>query len=177
MVPEPFTFIPDDQRSIALPDSSITSSFLEMFGRPARDSGLQGERSSAPTADQRLYLLNSSHIQSKIENGPKLRALLGTGPDASRGSSRSDKYNRPSKRDKFTKASNRRKNPDDDKPAEAPDDSATIRTLYLTILSRFPTQEELKTVNEYAQNATSKREAAIDLAWALINGPEFLYRH
>ncbi len=178
MVPEPFTFIPDDQRSIALPDSSITSSFLEMFGRPARDSGLQSERSSAPTADQRLYLLNSSHIQSKIENGPGLRSLLGTGPDSSRGSSRSDKYNRSNKRDKFTKASNRRKNTDDDKPAaEATDDAATAKTLYLTILSRFPTQEELKTINEYAQNASSKREAAIDLAWALINSPEFLYRH
>ena len=40
-IPEPFTFIPEDQRSIALADGSITSSFLEMFGRPARDTGLQ----------------------------------------------------------------------------------------------------------------------------------------
>jgi hypothetical protein len=33
-----------DQRSIALPDGSITSSFLETFGRPARDTGLEAER-------------------------------------------------------------------------------------------------------------------------------------
>ena len=33
-IPEPFTFIPEGQRSIALPDGSITSPFLEQFGRP-----------------------------------------------------------------------------------------------------------------------------------------------
>ena len=34
-IPEPFTFIPEDQRSIALPDGSITSSFLETVRPPA----------------------------------------------------------------------------------------------------------------------------------------------
>jgi hypothetical protein len=33
-IPEPFTFIPEDLRSIALPDGSISSPFLELFGRP-----------------------------------------------------------------------------------------------------------------------------------------------
>jgi len=75
-VPEPFTFIPEDQRSIALADGSITSSFLEMFGRPPRDTGLESERNSRPTAAQRLHLLNSSHIQRKIEQGPRLLALM-----------------------------------------------------------------------------------------------------
>src|ERR1017187_2198414 len=32
-IPEPFTFIPEDQRAISLPDGSITSAFLELFGR------------------------------------------------------------------------------------------------------------------------------------------------
>ena len=32
-IPEPFTFIPEHQRSIALADGSITSPFLELFGR------------------------------------------------------------------------------------------------------------------------------------------------
>ncbi len=76
MTPEPFTFIPEERRSITLADVSITSSFLEMFGRPARDSGLASERINSPTAAQRLHLLNSSHIQRKIERGPKLVALL-----------------------------------------------------------------------------------------------------
>ncbi len=50
--------------------------------------------------------------------------------------------------------------------------------LYLTILSRFPTPEELKTVAGHSQAAGVKgREVLVDLAWALINGSEFLYRH
>ena len=40
-IPEPYTFIPDNLRSIALPDGSITSGFLEQFGRPSRDTGLE----------------------------------------------------------------------------------------------------------------------------------------
>ena len=64
-IPEPFTFIPPHQRSIALADGSITSTFLEMFGRPPRDTGLESERSTRPSAAQRLHLLNSSHIQTQ----------------------------------------------------------------------------------------------------------------
>ncbi|HEX2972772.1 MAG TPA: DUF1553 domain-containing protein, partial [Tepidisphaeraceae bacterium] len=67
LTPEPFTFMPDNQRAVALADGSITSSFLEMFGRPPRDTGLESERNDRPTAAQRLHLLNSSHIQRKIE--------------------------------------------------------------------------------------------------------------
>jgi hypothetical protein len=66
-IPEPFTFIPEGQRSIALPDGSISSSFLELFGRPPRDTGLESERNNRSTAGQRLHLLNSSHVQRKIE--------------------------------------------------------------------------------------------------------------
>ena len=66
-IPEPFTFIPETQRSIALGDGSTTSPFLEMFGRPARDTGLESERNNATTASQRMHLLNSSHVRQKIE--------------------------------------------------------------------------------------------------------------
>lgn len=75
-IPEPFTFIPENQRTILLADGSISSRFLEMFGRPARDTGLFSERSNQPSDTQRLHLLNSSHIRRKIENSPRLRALV-----------------------------------------------------------------------------------------------------
>ena len=71
-IPEPFTFMPDNQRSIALADGSISSSFLELYGRPSRDTGLESERNNRPTAAQRLHLLNSSHMQRKIEQSAKL---------------------------------------------------------------------------------------------------------
>jgi hypothetical protein len=72
-IPEPFTFLPDGSRAIALPDGSISSSFLELFGRPARDSGFESERNSNPNAAQRLHFLNSSQIRSKIEQSATLR--------------------------------------------------------------------------------------------------------
>ena len=74
-IPEPFTWIPQDERTIALADGSITSTFLQMFGRPSRDTGLEGERARAPTDAQRLFLLNSTDVQRRIENSTRLRSL------------------------------------------------------------------------------------------------------
>jgi len=136
-IPEPFTFLPEEQRSIELPDGSISSSFLEMFGRPSRDTGLESERINRPTAEQQLHLLNSSHIRRKIEQGPKIRSLLQT----------------------------------KGKPREL------VESIYLTILSRMPTDEELLIVKEYAQPGHEGRRPMMDLVWALINSAEFLYRH
>jgi hypothetical protein len=82
-IPEPFTFLPEGQRAIALPDGSIGSAFLEMFGRPPRDTGLESERNNSPTAEQRLHLLNSSHIQLKIQQSAKLRTLVQPCPGGS----------------------------------------------------------------------------------------------
>ncbi len=82
-IPEPFTFVPDDIRAIALGDGSITSSFLELFGRPPRDTGLEEERSRNITAAQRLHLLNSSHVQKKIKACPLVaRAAETAGEDS-----------------------------------------------------------------------------------------------
>lgn len=139
-IPEPFTIVPDELRSIALADGSTTSSFLEQFGRPARDTGLLGERNDAMTPSQSLHLLNSTHIRRKIEQGPALLALL---------------------------------------RAHRADPRAATEAVYLTVLSRPPTNEELLALQRHAE--TTKRgkpgEAARDIVWALINSPEFLYRH
>jgi len=138
-IPEPFTFIPEHNRSIALADGSITSSFLELFGRPPRDTGLESERTNDPTPPQRLHLLNSSHVHQKLERSAKLRPLF------------SD-----TRRDLRSAATE----------------------LYLTIVSRFPTDEELATVEAYSKGEETKGpNALLDLAWALVNSTEFLYRH
>lgn len=76
IIPEPFTFLPDDQRAVALPDGSITSSFLEMFGRPTRDTGLASERNAQLSAAQSLHLLNSNHIRRKIYQSDRIKDLL-----------------------------------------------------------------------------------------------------
>jgi hypothetical protein len=84
-IPEPFTFLPEDRRSIALPDGSITSSFLEMFGRPPRDTGLELERTNDSTPAQRLHFLNSSHVRLKIEQSRTLQPLIASGRTSLRG--------------------------------------------------------------------------------------------
>ena len=138
-IPEPFTYMPKRQRSIMLADGSITSPFLEMFGRPARDTGLESERNSRPSGAQQMYLLNSNDIQRRIERSPVLMSML-----------RSVKWNR----------------------AEA------IRHLYLILLSRYPTKAEAETADKYFQApGTTFKGNFDDLAWALINSKEFLYRH
>ncbi len=72
-IPEPFTFIPPEQRTIMLADGSITSSLLTTFGRPSRDTGLFSERNTQPTDTQRLYMLNSSDVQRRIEKSSLLK--------------------------------------------------------------------------------------------------------
>jgi len=137
-IPEPYTFIPSDVRSVALPDGSITSAFLEMFGRPPRDTGLESERNNRVTAAQKLWLLNSSAMRQKIET------------------SRMIQYQTAS--------------------AKTPREIAV--GMYLGILSRFPTEAESETVEAYFQSGQlGRREATVDLAWALMNSDEFLYRH
>jgi hypothetical protein len=158
-IPEPFTYIPPDQPAIALPDGSITSPFLALFGRSARATGMLSERDNKPVPAQWLHLLNSTHIQRKVEQSAKLKTILD-----------------PSRKQ-----------------------AAVIEDLYLTILSRFPTPAEVTAIEAYGQVRPAKpapaaspgnpakapapavvvkrREDWLDLAWALLNSSEFLYRH
>ena len=81
-IPEPFTYIPRDKPAIAIADGSITSPFLALFGRSARATGMENERDNKPVPAQWLHMLNSSHIQRKLEQGPKLKAIFDSGRKA-----------------------------------------------------------------------------------------------
>ncbi|GAB4130266.1 MAG: hypothetical protein Kow0040_07800 [Thermogutta sp.] len=137
-VPEPFTYIPKDMRAVTIADGSISSSFLTLFGRSARATGMENERVNELASPQWLYMLNSGAIQNKLQNGPKLAALIAAGGGT----------------------------------------KEITERLYLTILSRFPTDDEVQAMDEYIKLGVAKgRDAWIDLAWALINSPEFLLKH
>ncbi len=133
IIPEPFTFLPDDQRAIAIPDGSITSSFLEIFGRPPRDTGMVSERNNTLSAGQALHMLNSNHIRNKINNGSGLAEI--------------------GKRTINT--------------------TQKAEQIYLTILSRYPDEDEMLIANTWCSDDEGTRE----LTWALINSDEFLFQH
>ncbi len=137
-VPEPFTYIPADLGTVQTANGNTDSAFLEIFGRSPRDTGRLCERNLAPSAAQRLEMLNSSHIQHKIDQSEALRSLVRSQAD----------------------------------PRQA------VTAVYLTVLSRPPTTEELRTIAAYPDaSGLSRRDALIDLVWALVNSDEFLYRH
>jgi hypothetical protein len=124
---------------------------------------MENESINTPVPAQWLHMLNSTHIQRKLEQGPALRELFN-----------SSKKGRD-----------------------------LVELIYLTILSRFPSPEEVDTFEAYgpkppqahanqAANTdktgkriqpTNRPYAAktnrewLDLSWALINSSEFLYRH
>ncbi len=71
VIPEPFTFLPPDARSITIADGSLSSSFLILFGRPARDSGMLAERNNEINAKQRLWLFNSGELYRNLSKIPR----------------------------------------------------------------------------------------------------------
>jgi hypothetical protein len=53
-----------------------------------------------------------------------------------------------------------------------------VSQVYLTIVSRYPTDDEWKLVAAHSQSGAARGQAAVtDLVWALMNSTEFLYRH
>jgi hypothetical protein len=61
---------------------------------------------------------------------------------------------------------------------EKPDDAALVEELYLTFVSRPPTENERTVAVTYLkQRGERRRQAAEDLAWALLNSLEFVFDH
>ena len=55
---------------------------------------------------------------------------------------------------------------------------AIAEELYLSVLARFPTEDEKTTTNNYLKQNEQRREGALgDLAWALLNSAEFRLNH
>ncbi len=149
-VPEPYTYIPEDHRAIALGDGMLSSTFLEAFGRSQRGTGMESERGNRPSGAQQMYLLNSRHVRLKIRDIARLQ-LSGPATPAPKTGAK--------------------------KPPTA--------TLYLAILSRYPTEAELKAVEAHLELVAKEPNTAKsnvpgpmeEVVWALINSEEFLYRH
>lgn len=57
---------PAGTRAIDLPDEAVPSHFLDVFGRPARNSACECERVDSPALGQTLELVNSAELQAKL---------------------------------------------------------------------------------------------------------------
>ena len=157
-IPEPFTYIPENQPAIALPDGSITSPFLALFGRSARATGMLNERDNKPLPAQWLHLLNSSHIQRKLEQSAKLKAIL-------------DPSHPPAAiiEELYLTILSRFPSP------------AEIQTIEaygpLKPAKPAPAAAPGQAAKPPAPVVVKRREDWQDIAWALLNSSEFLYLH
>jgi hypothetical protein len=120
---------------------------------------MTSERDNKMVPAQWLHLLNSSHIQRKLEQGPKLKRLLESGrkPPAmieelyltilSRFPTRSE---------------------------------TRILDAYGTqppAWQRLPLSARAQVMPSEERPVTKKREHWLDIAWSLMNSTEFVYRH
>lgn len=75
-IPEPFVKMPAGFRATHLADGSIGIPFLELFGRPPRDTAFESDRDLRLSMRQTLHLLNSSDVQNKINASPRIKRLM-----------------------------------------------------------------------------------------------------
>ncbi len=112
--------------------------FLEVFGRPTRETVCTCERRGEPNLAQSLHLINGDTIQGAITNGEgRLAKLLAA-----------------------------------EKPVPE-----VAQELYLAALSRPPSEEEVKRLEDYVGASEDKRLALEDAFWAVLNSKEFTFNH
>jgi hypothetical protein len=127
--------IPAGMRAVQIPDGMVQGNdFLQLFGRPKRQSACECERSSSLTLSHALSLINGPTISEAVSSKDSRIAKLAV---------------------------------------TEPDDRKLVEDIYLSCLSRPPTEKELKAVK--FDGPGTRLEIAQDLAWALLNSPAFLF--
>ncbi len=151
-VPEPFTVVPSWRRTITLADGSLTSAFLETFGRPSRDSGLESDRSIRVNVSQRMYFFNSADIANCIEQSWRIRNAANSAANVE--NAEAAKRKEPFNRRRFV-----------------------LDYLWLSFLSRRTTQTEADAIEIMFQQKRNETDVYNDLIWTLINMKEFSCKH
>jgi hypothetical protein len=78
-VPEKFEGVPLGTRAEQLPDPNVSSYFLDVFGRPARQITCECERSEEASLAQVLHLMNSAGMNDRLTSKRgRVAALLAT---------------------------------------------------------------------------------------------------
>lgn len=164
-VPEKFPGYPLGVRASQLPDTTVPSYFLELFGRPARNITCACERTDDPNLGQVLHLMNNAGINGRLAApSGRIAKLL-----ASRAST-ADVI-----REIYLASVSRLPSVDEVQRAvrhiEGPQTviGNTPRPLF-DATSWIPGRSQF----EYARK---RRERGEDLLWALMNTKEFVFNH
>ena len=156
-VPEPYSYLPAQLQTVELPDASITSSFLEMFGRSTRDTGTEIDRNNDVTASQELFFINSNEINQWVKR--VATRMLGGNPNQKG-------------KGQWQKGQNAGQN-----AGQGQLNALGGQFLWLSILSRYPTEGEKATFERELAQSKNRFKTLEDVIWTLINSKEFLCRH
>lgn len=137
-VHEKYPGLPLGTRATQLPDVSMRSEFLDLFGRPKRATPVESERTCDTHIGQSLQMISSEYMARKLRDNNGRPAKLATSGKT---------------------------------PVEVVDE------LYLTTLSRFPSDAERQVILAEPIADNQRREKFEDLAWVLMNTKEFLFNH
>jgi hypothetical protein len=156
--PEKFPGLPSGTKASALPDTRIASSFLDSFGRPARQVTCECERNTEPSVAQALTFINGTTLNAKISaSGGVLDRLLDSG-----------KTDAAILTELYLSALSR-------PPSDAE------KTVFSTALTAaLPTALAPKSADGKAQPPDTRAvrfQVFGDLLWALLSGPEFQFNH
>ncbi len=78
-IPEPYSKLPPGHRAAQLADGNVGVPFLELFGRPPRDTPYEGERTAESSLWQALYFISSEQLEAKVTASPRLQRLVKEG--------------------------------------------------------------------------------------------------
>jgi hypothetical protein len=76
IIPEPYSNWPANYRATQISDGNTECTFLDLFGRPPRDTPYESERNNQFTLKQALYFLNSEQVEGKLAASPRLKRLV-----------------------------------------------------------------------------------------------------
>jgi hypothetical protein len=76
IIPEPYSNWPANYKATQISDGNTECNFLDLFGRPPRDTPYESERNNDVTLKQALYFLNSEQLEGKVTSSPHLKRVL-----------------------------------------------------------------------------------------------------